>query len=198
MIARLRGEIVERDDTSLILDTGGVGYRVFVSSTTLQALQGEEGEITLSIHHHITDSDQRLFGFRQLREKSLFESLITVKGIGPKLALTILSGMDADTLIRAIRAGDIKTLATISGIGKKSAERLSVELKGSIDQLPGSSGEPPRASSGDSSVRLEALDALEALGFPRSDAERWIEQASSKEPEATVSQLVRAALSYKP
>lgn len=197
MIARLRGTIIQREEIALILDVGGVGYRVFVSESTKRSLADTSEEVDLAIHHHITDSDQRLFGFLHRREQVLFESLITVKGIGPKLALTILSGMDADALVRAIRAGDIKTLATIPGIGKKSAERLSLELKGSLDKIGQSANDSGGHSAEEGSVRLEALDALEALGFSRSEAEGWIDQARKDLPDGTVPELVRKALSLK-
>lgn len=197
MIARLRGAIIQREESSLILEVNGVGFRVSVSDSTARSLQGEDGEVELAIHHHFTDSDQRLFGFLHRSEQLLFESLITVKGIGPKLALSILSGMETDALIRAIRAGDVKTLSTISGIGKKSAERLTLELKGSLDSIS-HSGTTARGGAGASgSVQLEALDALEALGFSRTEAEGWIDEAMRELPDATVSQLVRKALSLK-
>ncbi|MEX0593534.1 MAG: Holliday junction branch migration protein RuvA [Balneolaceae bacterium] len=198
MIARLKGTIIQREESALILDVGGVGYRVFVSDSARRSLAGTSEEVILAIHHHITDSDQRLFGFLHRREQMLFESLITVKGIGPKLALTILSGMDADALVRAIQAGDVKTLATISGIGKKSAERLSLELKGSLDNVSGSDRDVGKRQAASGSVQLEALDALEALGFSRTEAEGWIDQARKDLPGGTVSELVRKALSLKP
>lgn len=197
MIARLRGTIIQREESSLILDVNGVGYRVFVSGSTQRSLADTSEGVDLAIHHHITDNDQRLFGFLHRREQALFESLITVKGIGPKLALTILSGMESDALVRAIRAEDIKTLASISGIGKKTAERLSLELKGSLEGIRHSESGIGEGRTAEGSVRLEALDALEALGFSRSEAEGWIDQARTDLPDGTVSELVRKALSLK-
>lgn len=197
MIARLKGTIIQWEENALVLDVNGVGYRVSVSDSTEHSLQSEEGEVDLAIHHHFTDSDQRLFGFLHRREQILFESLITVKGIGPKLALTVLSGMETDALIRAIRAGDVKTLATISGIGKKSAERLTLELKGSLDTIAHSGASTRGGSGAKGSVQIEAIDALEALGFSRKEAEEWIGQAMNDLPDGTVSQWVRKALSLK-
>src|SRR5690554_698637 len=166
MIAYLIGTIAVIEEQACIADVNGVGYRVEVSSQTREALSAGK-EIKLLIFHHITESDQRLFGFITQKEKNLFERLITVKGIGPKLGLTILSGMPAAALMEAIVTQDITSLVTIPGIGKKTAERMVLELK---DKLFDETA--PSVVSGEFSKRgkrEEAVSALEALGFHKKD-----------------------------
>ena len=129
MIAFLKGFIEEKKSDSVLLDVQGVGYKVEVSGQTIDQLVSEGSEVKLLIYHHITDSDQRLFGFFSVNEKLLFEELITVKGVGPKLGLTILSGLPVSNLISAITSGDSAALSRVPGIGKKTAERIIVELR---------------------------------------------------------------------
>ena len=129
MIAYLKGKIVQKSEDRLILDVRDVGYGVEISNQTFQTLPEKGKELEILIYHHFTDSDQRLFGFTSQKEKNLFERLITVKGIGPKLGLTILSGMSAPELIQAIVTQNTSALSGISGIGKKTAERMVLELK---------------------------------------------------------------------
>lgn len=191
MIAYLKGTIAAIEEQSCITDVEGVGYRVEVSSQTREALAPGK-EIKLLIFHHITENDQRLFGFITQKEKNLFERLITVKGIGPKLGLTILSGMQAPALMEAIVTQDITSLVTIPGIGKKTAERMVLELK---DKLFDESA--PSVVSGDAGKRgkrEEAVSALEALGFPSREVVRVVNSILAKEGGATVSDIVKQAL----
>lgn len=191
MIAYLKGTIAAIEEQSCIADVHGVGYRVEVSSQTREALTPGK-EIKLLIFHHITENDQRLFGFITQKEKNLFERLITVKGIGPKLGLTILSGMPAPALMEAIVTQDINSLVTIPGIGKKTAERMVLELK---DKLFDESA--PSVVSGDAGKRgkrEEAVSALEALGFPSREVARVVNSILAKEGGATVSDIVKKAL----
>lgn len=192
MIAYLNGILNSKEEQACIIDIQGVGYRVEISTQTAEVLPETGSRIKLLIFHHFTDSDQRLFGFTKQKEKNLFERLITVKGIGPKLALTILSGMPAAQLMEAIVTQDTKSLSTISGIGKKTAERMVLELK---DKLFDES--QPSVVSGTTesrSRRDEAVSALEALGFARKDAVQTINLILSSSPHATVSDIVKQAL----
>ncbi|MCG2587195.1 Holliday junction branch migration protein RuvA [Rhodohalobacter sulfatireducens] len=192
MIAYLNGILQQKTEDECIIDVNGVGYRVEISTQTLETLPEKGGKLKLLIYHHITDNDQRLFGFASNKEKNLFERLITVKGIGPKLGLTTLSGMPAPALMEAIVTQDIKTLSTISGIGKKTAERMVLELK---DKLFDES--QPSVVSGSietRSKREEAVSALEALGFSKKQASQAVNQISGKKPKATVSEIVKEAL----
>jgi holliday junction DNA helicase RuvA len=192
MIAFLNGILSSKKEDELIIDVSGIGYRVEISSQTHSTLPDTGKELKILIYHHFTDSDQRLFGFATGKEKNLFERLITVKGIGPKLGLTILSGMPAPNLMEAIVTQDTSALAGISGIGKKTAERMVLELK---DKLFDES--QPSVSTGSTesrSKREEALSALEALGFRKREAEQMINQIMAGSKESTVSDIVKQAL----
>jgi len=193
MIAFLNGILSSKQKDELIIDVSGVGYRVEISTLTFETLPDSGKELKILIYHHFTDSDQRLFGFASAREKNLFERLITVKGIGPKLGLTILSGMPAANLMEAIVTQDTTALSGISGIGKKTAERMVLELK---DKLFDES--QPSVATGsieNRSKREEAVSALEALGFRKRDAEQTVHQITAKNAEISISDMVKQALS---
>ena len=170
MIAFLKGHIEESNEDTIFLDVNGVGYKVEVSSQTIDQLKGAGKDIKLLTYHHITDSDQRLFGFFTKDEKNLFEQLITVKGVGPKLGLTILSGLPASNLITAITGADAVALSRVPGIGKKTAERIIVELREKLKSFDmGDSSAGNKAQSG---VFEEAVQALQALGFKQKESEQ--------------------------
>jgi Holliday junction DNA helicase RuvA len=193
MIAFLNGILSSKQKDELIIDVSGVGYKVEISSLTFETLPDSGKELKILIYHHFTDSDQRLFGFASAREKNLFERLITVKGIGPKLGLTILSGMPAANLMEAIVTQDTAALSGISGIGKKTAERMVLELK---DKLFDES--QPSVATGsieNRSKREEAVSALEALGFRKRDAEQTVHQITVKNADISISDMVKQALS---
>lgn len=193
MIAYLKGELAWKGQDRCVLDVGGVGYEVEISTQTLDKLSAKGDELKLLIYHHITDNDQRLFGFLSDKEKNLFERLITVKGIGPKLALTILSGMPAIELMEAIVMQDTSSLSSISGIGKKTAERMVLELKDKLfDETQPS---VVTGSSQGRSKREEAASALEALGFSKKESGQAVNQITGKDPDASVSDIVKQALS---
>jgi len=193
MIAFLNGILHSKSKEDCIIDVQGVGYRVEISSQTLQTLPETGKEIRIMIYHHITDNDQRLFGFASSKEKNLFERLITVKGIGPKLGLTILSGMPAANLMEAIVTQNTAALSKISGIGKKTAERMCLELKDKLfDETQ------PSVATGSTEQRSkheEAVSALEALGFKKRDAEQSVQKIAATNPTFSVSDIVKSALS---
>lgn len=193
MIASLHGTISRKTSELLIIDVAGVGYSVAISSQTFADVPGKGDEYKILIYHHFTDSDQRLFGFSSTKEKSLFEKLITVKGIGPKLGLTILSGMQAPALIEAIVTQNTGALSSISGIGKKTAERMVLELKDKLfdesePSIVSDEGEP-------TDRRSEAISALEALGFKKRDAEKVVNNIVGRSKDVSVSDIVKKALS---
>jgi len=192
MIALLQGELHTIKSEYVILLTGGVGYRVEVSTPTSQSLSKSGSDhITLFIYHHITEGDQRLFGFLSTEEKGIFELLITVKGIGPRLALTILSGMNPTSLIEAIHSGQAKTLSTIPGMGLKTAERMVLELKDKIF----SSGGTPTPTANASVAHNEAVAALEALGFKKKEIESTVLSVLNEDPTLDTGAVLRKALS---
>jgi len=193
MIALLQGELHTIKSEYVILLTGGVGYRVEVSTPTSQSLSKSGSDhITLFIYHHITEGDQRLFGFLSTEEKGIFELLITVKGIGPRLALTILSGMNPTSLIEAIHSGQAKTLSTIPGIGLKTAERMVLELK---DKIFSSGGTPSTPATNTSVAHNEAMAALEALGFKKKEIESTVLSVLNEDPTLDTGAVLRKALS---
>ncbi len=192
MIAFLKGFVEELLPDTALLDVGGVGYRVEISAQTFEQLKPQT-EVKLLIHHHITESDQRLFGFYTKDEKQLFEKLITVKGVGPKLGLTIVSGLPANHLIQAISNSDIATLSRVPGIGKKTAERISLELKDKIGQISSSSGQGTIAPI--SGISDEVISALESLGFRRREAEQATIKVLQDADVQTVPSAIKKALS---
>ena len=193
MIAFLKGYIEEKKEGVVILDVQGVGYRVEISSITQEQLESAGSEVKLLTYHHITDSDERLFGFFSTDEKALFEKLITVKGVGPKLGLTILSGLPADRLIGAITGSDAATLSKVPGIGKKTAERIIVELKDKLAEYAVSAGVTPTGSK-DAGVTGEAISALESLGFKKKESEQAVLKAIKDTGSDDASVVIKKAL----
>lgn len=192
MIAYLKGTVAEKHPDWVVIDVNGIGYEVEISTQTFERISSSGNDIKLLIHHHMTDNDQRLFGFSSTEEKELFELLITVKGVGPKLGLTILSGLPALQITGAIARGDTGILSQISGIGKKTAERMVLELKDKISDI---SEEIAVVPSLPGSMREEALSALESLGFRKRDAEKAITSALKGDGQpSSVQQLVKQAL----
>ena len=169
MIAHLRGKLLTKRPNQAIVETSGVGYDVAISVPTFSDLPNVGSEIALHIHTHVREDLIALYGFLRSAEKQLFEKLITVSGIGPKLAITILSGMPADEMVGAIRGNDVARLTRIPGIGRKTAERMVLELR---DKLPseGISAAAPLPTI--SPVEEDVLSALVNLGYQRAAAER--------------------------
>ena len=172
MIAFLRGTVLEKQPQRLIIDVGGVGYEVLVPLSTYfdAAEPGSATPVSLHVHTHVREDALQLFGFASRFELDLFTRLIGISGIGPKLALAVLSGIEPAELVRAVRTQNIARLTGIPGIGKKTAERIGLELK---DRLPDGFGaaEPAPLSPNDQ-VRADLLSALANLGYPRPSAEK--------------------------
>ena len=169
MIAHLRGKLLAKHPNQAIVETGGVGYDVTISIPTFSDLPAIGGEVTLHIHTHVREDLIALYGFLRPAEKRLFEKLITVSGIGPKLAITILSGMAADEMVSAIRGNDVARLTRIPGIGKKTAERMVLELR---DKLAPEGVAESAVMPAMSPVEEDVLSALMNLGYQRAAAER--------------------------
>lgn len=172
MIARLRGVVAEKESGGLIIDVAGVGYQVLVPLSTFYEV-GEEGtEIELRIYTHVKDDALSLFGFTSKLEKEVFEKLIQITGIGPKLAVNILSGVPAEELTEAVESGDRVRLNAVPGVGKKTAERMILELRGKLPRTAAASptGRPTKGGS----LKADVVSALVNLGYPRSTAERTV------------------------
>jgi Holliday junction DNA helicase RuvA len=168
MIAHLRGRLIAKHPNQAVVETGGVGYDVAITVPTFSSLPDAGSEVALHIHTHVREDTIALYGFLRPAEKKLFERLISVSGVGPRLAVTILSGMPAEALAAAIRSNDLGRLTRIPGIGRKTAERLVVELR---DKLEPAGAEAPAASAA-SPVEEDVLSALTNLGYQRHAAER--------------------------
>ena len=201
MIAHLRGRLLLKSPNQAVLECAGVGYDLAISVESFGALPEEGREASLHVHTHVREDQIALFGFAEVREKHLFEKLLTISGVGPKLAITVLSGISADRLIVSIRAQDHGSLTKIPGIGKKTAERIVLELKDKLDQLAvpiPEIGQAPPASPGRlGPIGEDVISALVNLGYPRPPAQRAVETAIEKQPESVqqFETLFRAAMS---
>lgn len=193
MIALLKGVIAARSPNRLIVEVGGVGYDVQVPLSTFYALGDEGSAVTLRVHTHVRDDAIALYGFATTLEQELFERLIGIGGVGPKLALAVLSGIEPVELIRAVRLQDVARLTAIPGIGKKTAERIGLELKDRLPASPAGGEAVPAASPGDA-LRDDLLSALVNLGYQRAAAERALEKALDASPGAGFEDALRGAL----
>ena len=194
MIARLQGALVEKTPGRLIVDVAGVGYDVQVPLSTFYAIGEPGAAVSLRVHTHVREDVIALYWFATRIEQGLFERLIAISGIGPKLALAVLSGIEPAELIKAIRLQDVARLTAIPGIGKKTAEPIGLELK---DRLPpaiaGAAGEAADASPGDR-VRADVLSALLNLGYQRAAAEKAIERTVKASPSMGFEDALRQVL----
>ncbi len=195
MIAYLRGTLLTKHPNQVIVDTGGVGYDVHIPISTFFALPASGGEVRLQIHTHVREDALALFGFATAEEKGLFEKLIGVSGIGPKLAITVLSGLATADLISAIRSGQVEQLVRIPGVGKKTAERMILELRDKLDLIPGVSPAQAAAPGGAlSALDRDVLSALLNLGCQRPAAEAAVHKAKATGAPAEFEPLFRRAL----
>jgi holliday junction DNA helicase RuvA len=193
VIARLQGVVVEKGPNRLVLDVRGIGYEVLVPLSTFYVIGEPGAEVTLRIHTHVREDALMLYGFASAIEQDLFERLITISGIGPKLALAVLSGIEPPELVKAIRLQDVARLTAIPGVGKKIAERIGLELK---DRLPAAVHPIPPgqgAAPGDQ-LREDLISALLNLGYQRAAAEKGIDRALAATPGAGFEQALRDAL----
>jgi Holliday junction DNA helicase RuvA len=195
MIARLIGQIVEKQATRLVVDVRGVGYEVHVPLSTFYHLPEPGGEVTLRVYTHVREDAIVLFGFATALEQLVFERLIAVSGIGPKLALAVLSGIDPADFVRAVQSGVGARLPRLPGVGRKTAERIGLELKDRLKQpwaaeAAAAAGEP----SGEAELRADLLSALLNLGYHRALAEKAVDGALVAPGERTFERLLRDAL----
>jgi Holliday junction DNA helicase RuvA len=200
MIAHLSGTLLAKHATSVIVDVGGVGYEVTIPVTTFYDLEEPGSQVQLRIYTHVREEALQLYGFKTARERELFTQLISVSGIGPKSAIAMLSGMSADEIITAIRTNNLARLTSIPGLGKKTAERLVIELRDKMTKLSSPELEEQLAArasgtapSGDD-VREDALSALVNLGYQRAAAEKAITHAMQEGGDLSVELLLRRAL----
>jgi Holliday junction DNA helicase RuvA len=196
MIAKLTGRLVEKQATRLVVDVHGVGYDVQVPLSTFYHLPEPGADVTLRIHTHVREDALSLFGFATALELRLFERLIGISGIGPKLALAVLSGIDPADLVRAVQAGDVGRLTLIPGVGKKTAERIGLELKDRLSQqLATELGVDGAAPAGGTALRADLVSALLNLGYHRALAEKAVDAAMTAPGEQTFERVLKDALS---
>jgi len=198
MIAYLSGKLLEKQANTAIVDVGGVGYEVSIPLSTYYELGDVGSDVSMRIYTHVREDAIQLFGFKTLRERDLYLRLISVQGIGPKMGIAMLSGMNADEIILAVRTDDLARLTSIPGVGRKTAERLVIELRDKIGEL--SSGGTAKHHALESSslpsdaVFEDALSALVNLGYQRPLAEKALKQAAQEGIEISVQKLLRRAL----
>jgi len=196
VIAFLRGLVLESDAESAVLDVAGVGYQVLVSAGTAAVLPAVGAETSLYVHtHFVKDEPLRLYGFADAGERRLFQTLIDVQGVGPRVALAILAGLEPPELVRAIATGDVQRLTQVKGVGRKIAERLALELREKILTVPAGKGTAPAGTPPASRTRSGPLadveGALAQLGYKPAEIDPLIEQMDPARP---ISDLVREAL----
>jgi Holliday junction DNA helicase RuvA len=191
VIAHLRGRLLQKAPQSVVVDVAGVGYRASIPVSTFYRLGDEGSEVSLRIHTHVREDAIALFGFASTGEQALFERLIEVAGVGPRLAVNILSGIEADELVEALRSSDVARLVRIPGVGRKTAERLVVELKDKMPSRDAAPGQPDPEVAG---PKEDLLSALANLGYSRGEAERGVERALRDDGTGRFEDLLRRAL----
>ena len=191
MIGHLRGRLIDKRPNQVLLDVGGVGYQVQIPLSTFYALGELHGEVTLLVHTHLRQDVLALYGFLTAREKQFFEMLIAASGVGPGLALKILSGMSVDELLPAIRKGDLVQLTRIPGVGRKTAERIVVELRDKLAAMEIPEVEKPTSRT---ALESDVISALLNLGYERRAVERAVGEAQRNSAGGSFETLLRAAL----
>jgi Holliday junction DNA helicase RuvA len=198
MIALLSGRLLEKNANSVIIDVGGVGYEVTIPLSTFYELGEVGSDVQLRIYTYVREDALQLFGFKTVRERDLYLKLISVQGVGAKSGITMLSGMSADEIIAAIRTDNLAKLTAIPGVGRKTAERLVVELRDKVGELSivAAGGEPVSSGSGTTGDDAfdDALSALLNLGYQRNAAEKAVQQVRGDGVEANVQKILRASL----
>jgi Holliday junction DNA helicase RuvA len=186
VIAHLRGKLAQKDPARVIVDVNGVGYEVFVPLTTFSVLPDTGAEVSIDVHTHVREDLIALYGFSTRRERTIFEKLMTISGIGPKLAVTILSGGSVEDLVTAIKRSDLARLTAIPGVGKKTAERIVLELKDKLQDFAEAPAKSP--------IEMDVLSALENLGYNRAMAEAALARVTHGDASAPFDVLFKRSL----
>lgn len=196
MIAYLEGQLARKSPSQVVVLVGGVGYKLFIPVSTYYELPEEGVPVALHVHTHVREDVLALYGFSSVTEERLFQRLIAVNGVGPALALKVMSGLEPKALVDAIRSSDLRRLGSIPGVGKKTAERLVVELRDKMAELgPLTAEETAAAPLGRvESLRDDLLSALANLGFPRPSAEKSVETILRDDPDVTFEGALKQVL----
>ena len=201
MIAHLNGRLLAKEATSVIVDVAGVGYEVSIPFSTFYEVGDVGANVELRIYTHVKEDALQLYGFKTLLERQLFINLLSVSGVGPKIAIALLSGMSADELVNSIKNNNLARLTAVPGVGRKTAERLVVDLRekmtalaaAQVEETPGDRLDISSASS-DDDVRSQALSGLLNLGYQKSAAEKAIDSVLSEDGDITVESVLRRGL----
>ena len=201
MIAHLRGKLIQKQPNLAVIDVGGVGYEATVPLSTFYELGEIGSEVSLTVHTHVREDAIQLFGFRTAREKEVFLKLTSVSGIGPRLAITALSGMPVSELIPAIRTNDLARLTAIPGVGRKTAERMVIELRDKLGAVPAEEvqpgaldGQPIRRT--DSAVFDDTIAALMSLGYQKPAAERAVSAVLRDGGDRSIEEVLKRSLKH--
>jgi Holliday junction DNA helicase RuvA len=195
VIAYLEGRLTRKSPSQVVVLVGGVGYKLFIPVSTYYELPEEGSELALHVHTHVREDVLALYGFASGTEERLFQRLIGVNGVGPALALKVMSGLEPKALVDAIRSSDLRRLSSIPGVGKKTAERLVVELRDKMAEIGPLGEDAGKAPLGPvESLRDDLLSALANLGFPRPTAEKSVEAALREEPEISFEGALKRVL----
>jgi len=194
MIAWLSGKVVSKKPSHVILDAGGVGYLVFISLPTYYSLPETGSDLSLHIHTYVKEDAIQLFGFSSLVEQEIFDLLIGVNKVGPKLAITIMSGISAPELVDAVRGRDATRLSAIPGVGKKTSERLILELFDKLQEIAGETDDHKDADRATTGVGGDAVDALVTLGYKKPEARKTVKAAMAQSPDAELEEIIKLAL----
>ena len=192
MIAYVRGVVVEKEPTRAVIEAGGVGYELLIPVSTYEKLPRTGSEAKVLAYHCVREDDEMLFGFATADERAMFGKLISVSGVGPKIAIAILSGSSVGELSMAIASGDAKRISAIKGVGKKTAEKICVDLRDKVDAFAG------RGEAAASPVLKDAIAALRALGFNEETSSKMVSDVFAKNPDVdSVEKIIRLSLSGK-
>ncbi|WP_426688620.1 Holliday junction branch migration protein RuvA [Rhodanobacter ginsengiterrae] len=196
MIGRLRGTLIGKQPPSLLIEVGGIGYEVEAPMSTIYDLPGLGKEVILLTHHAVKEDGVTLYGFLHETERALFRNLLKVSGIGAKIALSVLSGVSTDHFARLVQVGDVVALTKIPGIGKKTAERIVVELRDRLDGIASVPGNLPQRAGAPLDASGEATVALQQLGYKPAEVSRLVQKVASEgdSAEAIIRKALRAAL----
>jgi len=190
MIGYLTGKVISLKPTHLLVDVNGVGYSVHISLTTFEEITDKE-IVSLFIHTNVKEDSITLYGFFTEAEKQMFELLISVSGVGPKIGLSILSGIRVDDLRYALQSGDVSRVVAVPGIGKKTAERLTLELRNKVADIVEQEGTTPAPS-----IRTEAVSALSTLGYNLKQSEKAVREILTEKPDIDIEELLKEALTF--
>jgi len=194
MIAFLRGRVLEKQPNRIIIDVQGVGYELQVPLSTYYDVGDEGADVTVRVYTHVREDALQLYGFLTELERQLFERLLGVSGIGPKLAVAVLSGLDSRDLIAAVQRGDVARLTAIPGVGKKTAERIVLELRDRLSQMAAPVPQAAPAATAADRMRSDLVSALQNLGYHRPQAEKAVDATLSATPDATFETALRHVL----